>query len=285
VKLAQAMGPFNNPLNRRAARVILTGCRHVYARGRITQAHLESLGLAEGQASLAADVAFLYKERFSLSEENEALVRKLEDKLVEIRSRGQRIIGLSPSSLVYEKADKIGHDYVQEFLNLIEHLGESSEVHEFLLLPNATRQGRATTRNNDIYVINEIHANAKRVLPDNLVQRIHSITFDMNTSAIRRFINMCDCLVTSRFHAMVAGLALGVPTLVVSWSHKYSEVLEAFGLEQWELGFDEPGMDLLASTKRLLVERDAIQRQIDAKRDHVLALSSAPFKDLESWLA
>jgi hypothetical protein len=43
-------------------------------------------------------------------------------------------------------------------------------------------------------------------------------------------------------------------------------------------------MDLLASTKRLLVERDAIQRQIDAKRDHVLALSSAPFKDLESWL-
>lgn len=285
VKLAQAMGPFNHPLNRRAARAVLTGCSHVYARGRITQAHLDSLGLAEGQASLAADVAFSYQERFSLSHENETLVRELEEKLGEIRSRGQRIIGLSPSSLVYEKADKIGFDYVQEFLKLIENLGQASEAHEFLLIPNATRQGRETTRNNDLYVINEINANAKKVLPDNLLERIHSVTFDVNTSAIRRFISVCDGLVTSRFHAMVAGLALGIPTLVVGWSHKYSEVLEAFGLEAWEVGFDEPGMDLLASTKRLLMERDTIQRQINAKRDRVLALSSAQFEDLERWLA
>ena len=33
-------------------------------------------------------------------------------------------------------------------------------------------------------------------------------------------------LVASRFHAMVSGLAAGVPTMLVGWSHKYAEVLD-----------------------------------------------------------
>lgn len=285
VKLAQAMGPFANPLNRRLANWILAGCRHVYARGRITESHLTNLGLEENRITLAADVAFCFQERFSLSEENEALVRELEVKLDELRSRGQRIIGLSPSSLVHEKAEKIDLDYVQEFLGLISSLGAASEAYEFLLIPNATREGRETTRNNDLIVIQKILQKAQERFPTHLTERIHGVEFDVNTSAIRRFIRVCDCLVTSRFHAMVAGLSLGVPTLVVSWSHKYNEVLEAFGLEQWELAFDEPEIDLLASTKRLMAAREPIRRQIKEGLDRVLDLSRVQFEDLESWLA
>ena len=49
-----------------------------------------------------------------------------------------------------------------------------------------------------------------------------------------------DLMVTSRFHGMIAGLSMGVPTLVIGWSHKYGEVLKMFELEN--LAFDYKNM-------------------------------------------
>jgi len=43
-------------------------------------------------------------------------------------------------------------------------------------------------------------------------------------------------MVTSRFHAMVSGLATCTPTVVLGWSHKYREVLSDFGMV--DCGYD-----------------------------------------------
>jgi colanic acid/amylovoran biosynthesis protein len=285
VKLAQALGPFNKTLNRRAAQMVLANCRHIYARGRVTLAHLDTLHLGEDQKSLAADVGFLYEEAFSLSAENETRVKNLLESLKRVRPEGRSLIGLSPSSLVYEKAISLGRDYIEIFLDLIDAFSKESDRNEYVIIPNATRHGVETPRNNDLFVIDEIHKRARKVFSDDIYQRIHWVTYDVNTASIRKILSLCEILITSRFHAMVAGLALGVPTLVISWSHKYGEVLEAIGLERWEIGFDDPEMDVVASASRLMASRDEIRQHLAANVDRLKNLSEVQFRDLEKWLS
>lgn len=285
VKMAQAMGPFEGALNRWAAQAVLARCRHLYARGRTTLEHLYTLTLAEDQKSLAADVGFLFQEQFRLSKENEAQVAALSSTLESIRSSGGRLIGLSPSSLVYEKARAIGADYVQTFLDVVEALAADSERNEFVFIPNATRQGMDAPRNNDLFVIEEIRRRATEVLPDQVSRRIHWVDYDVNTAGIRRILRVCQALVTSRFHAMVAGLSLGIPTLVISWSHKYGEVLEQFDLVGWEIGFDDPEMDVVTSVKRLIEAKEEVQRRISENWERVRSLAENQFQDLERWLS
>jgi polysaccharide pyruvyl transferase WcaK-like protein len=56
-----------------------------------------------------------------------------------------------------------------------------------------------------------------------------------DAQALRALIGECRFLVASRFHAMVSGLATGVPTALVGWSHKYREVLADFELEDYAI--------------------------------------------------
>src|SRR5690606_27898782 len=65
----------------------------------------------------------------------------------------------------------------------------------------------------------------------------------------------CDYFVASRFHAMVSSLAMGVPTLVIGWSHKYQEVLEMFGSEEWAFGHEKLEPAYLSQRFEELVSR------------------------------
>ena len=60
----------------------------------------------------------------------------------------------------------------------------------------------------------------------------------------------------SRFHAMVSGLAAGVPTLLVGWSHKYVEVLDMFGLSSYQMDYADFSFDRVAENFQRLVENE-----------------------------
>jgi polysaccharide pyruvyl transferase WcaK-like protein len=192
---------------------------------------------------------------------------------------------LTGSAEALEKARAIGADYVQTFLDVVEALAAASERNEFVFIPNATRQGMDAPRNNDLFVIEEIRRRATEVLPDQVSRRIHWVDYDVNTAGIRRILRVCQALVTSRFHAMVAGLSLGIPTLVISWSHKYGEVLEQFDLDAWEIGFDDPEMDVVTSVRQLIEAKEEVQRRIRENWERVRSLAENQFQDLERWLS
>src|SRR5829696_4658649 len=64
VKCAQALGPFDSPLNRVAARRVLGACAAVCPRGDRTEDHVAQLGLAARTRVVpAADAAFLMEVR------------------------------------------------------------------------------------------------------------------------------------------------------------------------------------------------------------------------------
>lgn len=259
VKLAQAVGPFEHPLTRLASNLFLKRCHRVYARGRITASYMESLGFPSEKWELSADTALLYDPAYSLSIENVDHVDALEAELKSIRDSGKTVIGLSPSSLVQEKSAKRGKDYAGNFIDLIAKLDDS---YHYVLLPNATRQGVDKSRNNDLHVINTIYDRLQRDLAPDVAERVHPVNYDINTAGSRRLIACCDLVVTSRFHGMISCLSLGVPVVVIGWSHKYEEVLAEFDMAEFAIDFDDPKLDIRTRVEDILARRDALSQQI-----------------------
>ncbi len=283
VKLSQAMGPFKHRLNRMAARWILARCAHVFARGSITAEHLSTLRLPQEGWSRAADVAFAYRPEYGLTEENEAAVGDMLALLDKYRQSGWTVIGLGPSEVMDARAARAGRDHVGEIVEALRRLGEAQPGRRFVVLPNATRQDTPATHNNDLPLIGRLRERAAHELPPDLIERIGWIDFDLNTRSIRALVSRCDVLVTSRFHAMVAGLALRVPTFVVGWSHKYLEVLAEFGVERNNLAV-EAWVDTLPA----LVDEQLSGRTSSPALDvveRVVRSSESQFEEVERRLA
>lgn len=277
IKLAQAVGPFRNPINRVAARVFLGKCQRVFARGAITASHLEQLRLPRAKWDLSTDVAFLYEPRYSLSRENEDRLAELTETLRAWRSEGCPVIGIIPSSLVDDKFTAEGRDYVA----LLTELFSDGTDMRFVLLPNATRAGTEKRFNNDLVVIERAQRMAAVGLSEADQARVEYVTYDINTAGTRALIELCDVVVTSRFHGMVSALSLGVPTIVIGWSHKYAEVMAEFDLEKYALDFGEEDFSLHEAVTELLNGGDALREQMRAKLASVQANAQKQFDYIE----
>ena len=136
-------------------------------------------------------------------------------------------------------------DYAGRFLDVVRTLG--SEDYHYVFMPNATREGSDKAHNNDLLTLARMKtAWEVAQVEDSLVADAEWVDYDINTASIRRIISQADVLVTSRYHAMISGLALEVPTVVIGWGHKYRETMAYFGLEEYSLDFGS-GQDELAA--------------------------------------
>ncbi len=222
VKCAQAMGPFNEPLNRRAARLLLPKMAAIVSRGAVTHQHLVDLGLTNIEAG--ADLAFTLE----VSEHDKT--RAAGAVPAGFFDDGD-VVGVSPSVVLAKAAEKRGEDYVAEVVRLIDHITEDLG-RPVLLVAHSARGNTSKTHNNDLPLCREVVA---RVASP---QRVAFPDEELGSQTLRALIGSCDVFVASRFHAMVSSLATGTPTLVIGWSHKYREVLEMFDLADWAMAHD-----------------------------------------------
>jgi len=64
---------------------------------------------------------------------------------------------------------------------------------------------------------------------------------------------------------MISGLATGTPTVVVGWSHKYREVMQEFGLEDFVVAFSEFNVETLVEISTTAWQRRGdVSNQIQA---------------------
>ena len=276
VKLAQAVGPFKGLLNRVVARIFLFKCAHIFARGEKTAEFLQQFDYPVEKFDTVADIAFLYEPEFSLSTENETRVTALIQRLEKLKEQGKKIVLFSPSILVESESRKRGMDYTGRFLDAVRTLGP--EDYHYVFMPNATREGSEKKHNNDLLTL----ANMKTAwevaqVEDSLTADAEWVDYDINTSAIRRIISQADVLVTSRYHAMISGLALEVPTVVIGWGHKYKETMAYFGLEDYSLDFGSGQDELAAIISKVLQDPKEVKKKIHNNLPRVRLLSKKQF--------
>jgi polysaccharide pyruvyl transferase WcaK-like protein len=281
VKLAQAVGPFREFLNRLSASLFLKKCRHIFARGEKTAEFLQDLGYPAEKTDLVADVAFLYQPEFSLSLENEERVDALLKKIQDAR---KPVIVFSPSILVDTQSKKKGLDYAAKFYELVQELG--ADRYHFVFIPNASREGSDKKHNNDLLALVEMRQRAQAgALSAEALQAIDWVDYDINTASIRAIISTADVLVTSRYHAMISGLCLAVPTVVIGWGHKYKETMAYFDLGQYSLDFGSTAMDLPGIVQTALDHKKEIHLQIAKNLENVKQKSGIQFTFLKEELS
>lgn len=148
-----------------------------------------------------------------------------------------RFVGISVSYQIIRQW-KSNESYLECVAELIKHIIWKTNL-SVILIPN---EYTPENEYNDIHVALEIHrllnCTDRVIVPD---------VKNMNSTQIKNLIAACDILVASRYHSCVAALSSGVPTLVVGWHYKYSELLHLYGQDKWILSSEDCSKDKLVS--------------------------------------
>jgi polysaccharide pyruvyl transferase WcaK-like protein len=262
VKVAQAMGPFQEWANGTAARALLPKVRKIVARGDQTFGFLRELGL--DNVVRGADAAFTL-------DVGEAAVQTARARVDTSFFDSEDVIGFCPSAVLQKSATKAGDDYVEDSARIINHITDDLGL-PVLLLAHSARTGTEKTHNNDLPVCREIHS--RLTSPE----KVLFVDQELGPKELRYLISRCRVLVAARFHAMVSALSTGVPTVVIGWSHKYGEVLEDFGLNDYALSLaDASAHNVDALIDRSLENHETISSQIRRRYQDVRQAAASQF--------
>lgn len=250
VKASQAMGPFEHTLNRLLAKCFLPRMTLIAARGDQTARYLEPLSLKN--VVRYSDVAFSLRCSPEDAERASALLPPPENQ--------KKIIGISPSQVVYALCAKQKIPYLPVLRDFIQQ--RAAEGFHCVIFPHSARQESVKRHNNDLPVLREL----KALLPGN--EAISWVDQELSDCELRMLIGKLDFLVASRFHAIISAMSTGIPTVVIGWSHKYAEVLSAFGLERCCIGYAD------LSVENLQKKFDELQQKSGEIHDRILAVFS-----------
>lgn len=256
VKCAQAMGPFKSRVNRVLAKALLPRMAAIVSRGDIT--HELATGLGLKNVERGADLAFT----LDVQPEDVAAAEAAVD--VSFFDGGD-VVGVSPSAVLRKKTEAKGGDYVAEIRRMVDYLTEDQGKKVFLV-PHSVRLHTESSHNNDLPLCREVYAGL--AAPD----RVLLPDTELTSQELRYLIGRCNVFVASRFHAMVSSLAMGVPTLVIGWSHKYREVLDMFGLAEWAMGHEDANDSAFREKfERLVAEQDDVRARLSEALPRVRA--------------
>ena len=261
VKAAQAMGSFNSQPNKFLAKLVLPRLAAICARGARTRQHLDSLHLRN--VTDVADLAFSLEESATLPASVAA----------KMPSQDQPFIVVMPSAVVRGLFEANGGDYVSAVAALVGSLRAETQ-RPVVVVPHSYRKGQGEGRMNDGPVCREVVAACSGD------SGVIGIDEDLSAGELRRIVALSEVMVTSRFHAMISGLATSTPTVVVGWSHKYKEVLDDFGLA--EFGMDSAELShpesIVAKVKFAIENRQDLSAQISKALPAVRAKSAKNFE-------
>jgi polysaccharide pyruvyl transferase WcaK-like protein len=247
VKAAQALGPFQSVPNKWLAPLVLRHVKTVCARGARTREHLDSLG---GVNSIdVADLAFSLDEAASFPEAVS----------VALGTVNKDFIVVMPSAVVRGIYESSGGNYVSAMAALVADIRQLTG-RSVVIAPHSYRAGLPEGRMNDGPVCREVAAACSGDT------QVLGLDFDLTAGELRHLVAHSSILVTSRFHAMISGLATSTPTVVVGWSHKYKEVLDDFGLSN--LGLDSSALnrpsEIAEIVSKVFTSKSEISQQITA---------------------
>ena len=229
VFLPQAWGPFEEPPVREIARRVVNAATLTFARDDTSQTHLDGLGPI-GPIDQSPDIAFLFRP----SADGPRLVSEIG------LDPNRPLLAISPNMRVYERTEGEGEDNLYALALVRAARKLLSEGVQVLIVPHEILPPNET-RHDDRYLCGLI---AEALGPDD----VGAVTTDRSAEDLKAMIGECDLMLGSRFHALIAALSSGVPSVAVGWAHKYPELLGEFGQSHLVLDHNSLTVDALVAT-------------------------------------
>jgi colanic acid/amylovoran biosynthesis protein len=240
IKYTADFGPFSCKWSRILARLYFGHFVDlILARSEESYQNVKSLGV-KTSIMVVPDTAFLLPCKQSKESEHYR----------ELRQQGG-LIGVSVSFMARNCALDPGA-YLKIMVEFVDYLIKNHGVY-VVLIPNELSK----SANDDALIAEQICAELANTHCE--VLRTENLT----AQEIKGVVSQCDVVVACRYHTIVAALSLAIPTLSISWHHKYQEVLKLFGQEHRVCDVKELRLeDLVNGFEDLWENREQIRQTI-----------------------
>ena len=164
----------------------------------------------------------------------------------------KNLVGLVPNMRIIDKGSESIDDYVNFFIVLIEKFHAAGKKPIFIVHETV----------DDEKIIARVNKQLSTKLP---------IVHVASGSEAKWLIGNLDVLVASRYHAIISGLAQGVPTIGTGWAHKYQELYAEYAISDLLVTDITDTVKLEKICVSVLDEQNyqAIQQQLSANKEAV----------------
>lgn len=244
----QSIGPFKSILSRSMARFVFNRAKFIMAREEITKDYLGKIGI-KAPVYLVPDISFLLP---AASDEVIQEILRIEN----IGESNRPLIGMSLSQSIarYAKCEEKYNWYLETMARatdyLIDKLGAMVIFVPHVLGPGNVNDDRVMGKQ----VLNKVK-NKDRVL---------CITNEYQPEELRGLIGQCDLFIGARMHANISALAMCVPTIAISYSHKTPGIMKMVGMENMHLDFRNMSFEqLISKTDEAWRDRGEIRKKLE----------------------
>jgi colanic acid/amylovoran biosynthesis protein len=252
--ISQSIGPFrarNEPLTRWC----LNGAALIYVREMRSFELLLRLGVHRERLLLAPDLAFTLRPATT-----DCVTKILEREFP--RTMPKPWIGVSPSGLLFTRLSARERLFQARALqDLVRHILRRVGG-TVLLIPHEISPAG--------YHMDDVAAAEIIAEGAGCSDSVCVLRGDYDPGVIKGIVGRLDALVASRMHAGIAGLSSSVPTLMISWSHKYEGLMEQIGLPEfvWNVSAPSPA-PLNEVFDDLWIRREEVRRHLSAYNETV----------------
>lgn len=193
ILVSQSVGMFRTYFTKRLACYILRYAKLIIAREYVTVNYLvDKLKIDKNKVQCAIDVGFLLRPQ---------------------QLTIHHYIGVNVSQIIGRWMRKSG-DYINLMVKLVDKMAENNKV---ILIPHVTGEGYALGNNrihDDRIIAHQIYKRLQNHQNVNVINKVY------DTDYTKGIIAKCDCFVGARFHACLAAISQGIPTIMLAYSHK-----------------------------------------------------------------
>lgn len=238
ILLPQALGPYNEPKNREAIKIIANNADMIYAREPVSYKHLTEVVGERQNIKMAPDFTCLL---------NGIIPENYDD--------SDKHICIVPNYRMIDKTSATeSKAYLPFLINCANYLLKK-QAKPFILVHEGLP---------DLKLAEEVSRTAGNI----------PIIKETDPLKIKGILGKCKGTIGSRFHGLVSALSQGVPSLATGWSHKYQMLFEDYEFSEGLLSTTDSfenitlKLDILINTERrselaqtLLKKAELIKKQ------------------------
>ena len=248
VKFTQDMGPFKKAATRYPARFFLRKVDLIIARGAITMGYLQGLGISR-HVYVRPDSAFVL---------DPSPTERIDNILLQERIDRRPLVGMTMTTQIDRRlsGEDRGADnkYTITLAQIADYLIDRLNA-LIVFIPNEMAGGY-----DDVYVARKVYKNIRNK------SSVRLVTTEYGAEELKGLIGKCDLLIGSRYHSIIAAISMCVPTMVIGWGHKYSQVMEIVGMQDFVCDFEVVTFDeLKARVDKLWHDRERIRAGLAAR--------------------
>ena len=244
VIFAQGIGPVNNLIPRTFLRLVLKMVRLVIVRDKLSFLYIKDFKL--NNLHLGADSAFLL----------EPVSPKRRDYILnkEGINKKKKLVGISLSQNMAEYLGLSYNKYINLMVDLIDHIHSDIGAEVFFVPHIITPIEMKSDHNSnlfkdDLYISEIVVSKVKK--KDKCVV----IKNEYSPEELKAIIGVAEVFIGCRMHANIAALSMEVPTLAISYSHKYEGIMDMFKLGDFVINMKTDRLTIIQEKFDLLWDK------------------------------